>query len=73
LAATAFTIGLLQTPVAHMPPLPRLLVSGGGLAACYMLVLLYGMRQKPFYASVIRDSRIALTGVAAPPATTTAV
>ena len=39
------------------------MLGGGVLTASYLWMLLYAMGQKPFYQSVIRDSRLAVTGL----------
>jgi PST family polysaccharide transporter len=63
LAATALTFAALRFWGSGLQPFPRLMLGGGVLTASYLWMLMYGMGQKTFYQSVIRDSRLAVTGL----------
>jgi O-antigen/teichoic acid export membrane protein len=61
--ATVVTFAALRLWGGGLDAFPRLILGGTVLAASYVWMLLYVMGQKPFYEGVIRDSRLALTGL----------
>jgi O-antigen/teichoic acid export membrane protein len=63
ITATVLTFGILRLGGSSLMPLARLILGGTVLTASYLLMLLYVMGQKPFYLGVIRDSRLAVSGV----------
>ncbi len=57
LAATAIALPAALWFGGQIPPVPRLASEGALFSVSYVLFLLYPMRQKAFYADLIRDVR----------------